>query len=46
MKRQFTQPVPPAWIEALLSRAWSQEASLLIDQWLIAVEKHLEEKSA
>ena len=43
MKRTFTQPVPPQWIEALLNRAWSKEASLIVDQWLQAVEKHLEE---
>ncbi len=46
MKKTFTQPTPPDWIEALLSRAWNPEANHLVDLWLAIVEKHLEGQSS
>lgn len=42
-RERVRQPFPPAWIEALLNRDWTKEASQLVDQWLVAAERHLEE---
>ncbi len=40
-KRKFSQPTLPIWLDVLLDQSWSQEASLLIDQWLTNTEEHL-----
>lgn len=45
MKRTFTQPLPPAWIETLLNRDWTKEASLIVDQWLKNTEQAMEAQS-
>lgn len=45
-KLKFTQPTLPIWLDVLLDQAWSQEASILIDQWLKNTEQHFEEQNA